>query len=121
TEKYVLREAMKGPLPRPPYEREQVAFMAAPAHSDPGEWAAMCRRASAPRGGAAIRDAGLVAERGARALLELHAGPGTTTATRVELDAIVNHLLSVQILHRHFVAADVPALARERARALGWS
>src|SRR5690606_19241101 len=39
TEKYVLREAMKGLLPRRLYEREKVAFMAPPAHSDPGKWA----------------------------------------------------------------------------------
>ncbi|HLT92795.1 MAG TPA: asparagine synthase (glutamine-hydrolyzing) [Woeseiaceae bacterium] len=121
TEKYVLREAMKGLLPRRLYEREKVAFMAPPAHSDPGKWAAMCRLASEHLGDAAIRDAGLLDERGVRELFELHEAPGTTAATRVELDAIVNHLLSVQILHRHFVAADVPALARERARALGWS
>ena len=38
-----------------------------------------------------------------------------------KLDAIINHMLGVQILHRKFVAADVPALARARAAELGWT
>ncbi|MGD9385976.1 MAG: asparagine synthase (glutamine-hydrolyzing), partial [Thioalkalispiraceae bacterium] len=41
TEKYVLREAMKGVLPKVLYEREKFAFMAPPAHTDPKKWAAM--------------------------------------------------------------------------------
>lgn len=35
TEKYVLREAMKGLLPETLYKREKFAFMAPPAHTDP--------------------------------------------------------------------------------------
>ena len=35
TEKYVLREAMKGLLPEVLYKREKFAFMAPPAHTDP--------------------------------------------------------------------------------------
>ncbi|MDV3351916.1 hypothetical protein SPB21_35505 [Leptothoe sp. ISB3NOV94-8A] len=33
---------------------------------------------------------------------------------------MINHLLSVQILHEQFIAADVPKIAQERARTLGW-
>jgi asparagine synthase (glutamine-hydrolysing) len=39
---------------------------------------------------------------------------------QVQLDALINHLLSVQLLHKHFIAADVPQLARDRAQTLGW-
>src|SRR5690606_41531387 len=45
TEKYVLREAMKGLLPERLYTREKFAFMAPPAHSNPGNWAAVLRLA----------------------------------------------------------------------------
>lgn len=37
-------------------------------------------------------------------------------AAQVQLDALLNHLLSVQHLHRQFVAADMPHKAEE----LGW-
>lgn len=120
TEKYVLREAMKGLLPQRLYEREKVAFMAPPAHADPEKWAAMQRLASEHLGSSAIREAGLLDEDGVRDIFALHEAPGTTPATQIQLDAIVNHMLSVQILHKHFVATDVPAEARRRARALGW-
>ena len=36
------------------------------------------------------------------------------------MDAVINHLLGVQMLHRMFVAADVPTQAREQADRLGW-
>lgn len=120
TEKYVLREAMRGLLPRRLYEREKVAFMAPPAHADAAKWAAMQRLAGEYLGDAAIRAAGLLDPGGVRDVFALHAAPGTTPATRTQLDAMVNHLLSVQILHKHFIATDVPREARERARAGGW-
>lgn len=120
TEKYVLREAMKGLLPERLYKREKVAFMAPPAHADLNKWAAMQRLASEHLSDAAIRDAGLLDVEGVRDIFELHEAPGTTPATQIQLDAIVNHMLSVQILHKHFIATDVPAQARERARDLGW-
>ena len=44
----------------------------------------------------------------------------TTDAERVQMDAVINHLLGVQMLHRMFVAADVPAQARKQADRLGW-
>ncbi len=120
TEKYVLREAMKGLLPETLYKREKVAFMAPPAHSDPGKWAAMQRLAREYLGDGAIHAAGLLDADGVRDIFELHEAPSTTAATQIQLDAIVNHMLSVQILHQHFVATDVPAQARARARELGW-
>jgi asparagine synthase (glutamine-hydrolysing) len=33
---------------------------------------------------------------------------------------VINHLLGVQMLHRMFVAADVPAQAEAEAERLGW-
>jgi asparagine synthase (glutamine-hydrolysing) len=120
TEKYVLREAMKGLLPDKLYKREKVAFMAPPAHMDPGKWAAMRRIADEYLDDGAIEAAGLLDAGGVRDIFELHDADSTTEATQVQLDAVINHMLSVQILHKHFVATDVPAQARARARELGW-
>lgn len=121
TEKYVLREAMKGLLPKVLYEREKFAFMAPPAHTDPQKWAAMKTLADRYLSDAAIADAGLLDAAGVRALFALHESPDTATATQVQLDAVINHLLGVQILHEQFVATDIPAQARARAAELGWA
>ena len=120
TEKYVLREAMKGLLPEVLYKREKFAFMAPPAHTDPKKWAAVQDLAARHLTPSAIADAGVLNHAGVTALLELHEAPETGTATQVQLDASINHLLGVQILHQHFIAADIPRQARETASRLGW-
>lgn len=121
TEKYVLREAMKGLLPQVLYEREKFAFMAPPAHTDPAKWAAMKALADRHLSDDAIADAGLLDRDAVRTLFALHERPDADAATQVQLDAVINHLLGVQILHEHFVAADVPTQARARAAELGWA
>jgi asparagine synthase (glutamine-hydrolysing) len=111
---------MKGLLPETLYKREKFAFMAPPAHSTPGNWAAMQRLAAEYLGKKGIEDTGLLDATGVRDVFELHESGRTTAATRVQLDAVINHMIGVQILHRHFIATDVPAQARARARELGW-
>lgn len=120
TEKYVLREAMRGLLPKVLYEREKFAFMAPPAHTDPQKWAAMKALAGNYLSPEAIRDAGLLSQSGVNTLFEMHEHPETSAATQIQLDAVINHMISVQILHKHFIATDVPAQARARAQELGW-
>jgi asparagine synthase (glutamine-hydrolysing) len=119
-EKYVLREAMRGLLPQVLYEREKFAFMAPPAHTDPKKWAAMRSLAQQYLTKEAIEQTGLLDLKGVNAMLELHEALDTPLSTKVRLDAMVNHLLGVQILYQHFIATDIPALARQRARELGW-
>ena len=68
----------------------------------------------------AIASTGLLNGTSVSALFERYRHPKTSLADRVQLDATINHLLSVQILHEHFIAADVPEIARSRARSLGW-
>jgi asparagine synthase (glutamine-hydrolysing) len=119
-EKYVLREAMQGLLPDTLYRREKFAFMAPPAHSTPGNWAAMQRLASDHLSEKSLTATGLLDPKGVREIFDLHDSERTTPATRVQLDAIINHMIGVQVLHRHFVATDVPAQARARAKELGW-
>ncbi len=42
-------------------------------------------------------------------------GSKSPDAERVRLDAMINPLLSVQMMHEHFVAKDVPTQARDFA------
>ena len=121
TEKYVLREAMKGLLPESLYKREKFAFMAPPAHTDENKWAAMKRLADDYLGDRAVNDAGLLDPQGIKDLFAVHEAPNTSAATQVQLDAVINHLIGVQVLHRKFVAGDIPSMARTRAAELGWS
>lgn len=121
TEKYVLREAMKGLLPEVLYKREKFAFMAPPAHTDPQKWNAMRSLANQYLTEQSIAEAGLLSVEGVKALFELHDDESLSAATQNKLDAVINHMLGVQVLHSHFVAADIPARAKARAKALGWS
>jgi asparagine synthase (glutamine-hydrolysing) len=120
TEKYVLREAMKGLLPETLYKREKFAFMAPPAHTDPKKWAAMRALADKYLNADAVKEAGLLDHAGVEAIFRLHESPDTTAATQIQLDAVINHMIGVQALYHHFVATDVPAQARRRAEELGW-
>ena len=120
TEKYVLREAMKGLLPKTLYEREKFAFMAPPAHTDEKKLAALRALSEDYLSTAAIESAGLLDEGGVRRLWDLYTDSGTEHSTLVQLDAVLNHSLGVQILDRHLLQADVPAQARAKAKELGW-
>ncbi|MET0050200.1 MAG: asparagine synthase (glutamine-hydrolyzing) [Candidatus Thiodiazotropha sp.] len=120
TEKYVLREAMKGLLPEVLYKREKFAFMAPPAHTDPQKWSAMRALADEYLDPSSIQDAGVLSTQGVHDLFALHDDKTLTAATQNRLDALINHLLGVQILHRHFIASDIPAQARAKAESLNW-
>ena len=93
TEKYVLREAMKGLLPESLYKREKFAFMAPPAHTDKTKWAAMRRLGDEYLNKRAIEKAGLLDTAGVQELFALLESPDTSGATQVQLDAIVNHMI----------------------------
>jgi asparagine synthase (glutamine-hydrolysing) len=121
TEKYVLREAMKGLLPDVLYKREKFAFMAPPAHTDETKWQAMTAVAEDVLSDSAIRDAGLLDTDGVTDLFKLHESNDATAATQVQLDAMINHMLGIQVMHRQFIQTDIPALAQTRAAELGWN
>ena len=120
TEKYVLREAMKGVLPKTLYEREKFAFMAPPAHTDPEKWNAMKALADEYLSDEAIENAGLLDKAGVNDLFRLHEAEETPVSTQVQLDAVINHMIGIQVLHKHFVENNVPALARAKANELNW-
>lgn len=119
-DKYILRETMRPLLPKALYERQKFAFMAPPAHTDPKKQRAMQGLAATYLSKQAIEEAGLLDHQGVQQILQRHADASTPASEQVQLDAIINHLLSVQMLHEHFVATDVPKQARDRALDLDW-
>lgn len=120
-DKFVLREAMRNLLPKALYERQKFAFMAPPSHTDMEKQKAMRALADTYLSKQAIDSAGLLDIAGVQQVLQQHESANTPDAERVRLDAIINHLLSVQMMHEHFVAKDVPSQARDRAQELGWN
>lgn len=121
TEKYVLREAMKGILPEVLYKREKFAFMAPPAHTDETKWKQMRELSEKHLSKERIEATGLLSYEGVCNMFDRHDDPNTTAAEQVQMDAVINHLMGVQTLHQHFIETDIPALAKERADALGWA
>jgi asparagine synthase (glutamine-hydrolysing) len=119
-DKYILRETMRHILPQTLYERQKFAFMAPPAHTDPVKEQAMLDLAQIYLSPAAVQEAGLLDLDGVQAIFQQHQADSTAVSQRVQLDAVINHMLSVQILHDHFVKTDVPQQARHRAAELGW-
>lgn len=120
-EKYVLKEAMKGLLPKTLYEREKFAFMAPPATINPEKWDAMMELADVHLSEGAIADAGILDPENVRLAIAEAYSHNASRARKVQLDAVINHMLCVQILHKQFIAADVPARAAQRAQQLGWT
>jgi len=121
TEKYVLREAMHGLLPETLYKRQKFAFMAPPAHTDRKKWRSLLALMEQFARREQVEEAGLLDYQGIQNLLIKHEDPEVSRETKVQLDAVVNHVLGVQMLHSHFVAEDIPGLAARRAEELGWS
>src|SRR5690606_15322352 len=120
TEKFVLREAMKGILPEVLYRREKFAFMAPPAHTDISKGEQMRKLADKHLSHDAIAHTGLLSTGGVDALFQRYRDADTELSEKVQMDAVINHLLGVQILHQQFVASDIPAMAASMARELGW-
>lgn len=121
TEKYVLREAMKGLLPETLYKREKFAFMAPPAYTDKTKWEQMKGLADSYLSKSAIESSGLLSYKGVQAIFDQHESSDISAADQVQFDAVINHMLGVQILHKHFIETDVPKQAAEKAKELGWA
>ncbi|SDE19481.1 asparagine synthase (glutamine-hydrolyzing) [Kordiimonas lacus] len=120
-EKYVLKEAMKGLLPKTLYEREKFAFMAPPATINKDKWNAMRALADEHLSESAVAESGLLDAASVQGLIAEAESDATPRARKVQLDAVINHMLGVQMLYKHFVSTDVPALAEAKAKELGWT
>ncbi len=106
-EKWVLREAMKNILPEVLYKREKFAFMAPPGHTESRKKLAVddlidnyLRERALHSAG--VFDAGRVGEflTGYRS--------DTDAVSLVRKDAILNHLLGLQVLHSQYREDIVP-------------
>lgn len=120
TEKYVLREAMKGLLPETLYKRQKFAFMAPPAHTDKKKWQSLMTLMHEFASKEKVEAAGLLDSAAIDKMIKDHENPDMDRETKVQLDAVINHVLGVQLLHHHFVEQDIPKLAQQRADELGW-
>jgi asparagine synthase (glutamine-hydrolysing) len=110
TEKWVLREAVKGVLPEVLYKREKFAFMAPPAYTDEKKLAgieALIGEYLSPR---AVNEAGLFDPRRIEGFLD-GLRRDTDPVSQTRKDAILNHLLCLQILHHRFIAGPRPGTA----------
>lgn len=108
TEKWVLREAVRGVLPKVLYEREKFAFMAPPAHTDSAKRDRardLEERFLSPD---LIREAGLFDAGNVGAFLDQYRREEDVVAL-TRSDKILNHLLGLQILHEQFVQAALTA------------
>ena len=113
--------AMMHPLlPKSLYERQKFAFMAPLSHTDINKQKAMRGLADTYLSKDAIADSSLLDSEGVNQILLRHENENTPVSQRVQLDAVINHLLSVQMMHEHSVATDITKLARDRAVELGW-
>ena len=120
-DKFILRETMRPLLPETLYKRQKFAFMAPPSHTDKVKEQAMLALADQYLSRDRIEQAGLLDADAVRSLLERHGNEATPVAERVQLDAVINHMLSVQILHENFVATNVAQQAQDEAERYGWS
>jgi len=103
-EKYVLREAVKGVLPEVLYKREKFAFMAPPAHTDESKMKEVEKLTSEYLDDQTVGEAGVCSpERVQTFLAEYRKDKDPVSLVRK--DTLLNHLLTLHILHRQFVSS----------------
>jgi asparagine synthase (glutamine-hydrolysing) len=67
-----------------------------------------------------IQNAGILDKTAVEELFRKYEHPDTPATDRVQLDALVNHVVGIQILHKQLIEQDVPALAAKQAEKLKW-
>ena len=105
TEKWILREAVKGVLPEVLYKREKFAFMAPPAHTDERKRARVQALIDDYLDEAHVADAGLMSpERTSQFVRDWRSD--TDPVSLVRKDALLNHILCLHILHRQYISRE---------------
>ncbi len=102
TEKWILREAMRPLLPDVLYKREKFAFMAPPAHTNETKKNAVKKLVNTFLSPESIRKAGVFDEFRFQYFWEEYQRD-SNPASLNRKDALLNHMLSIQILHRLFI------------------
>lgn len=103
TEKYVLREAVRGVLPEVLYKREKFAFMAPPAHTDKAKQAKLKALLDEYLSPDNVADCGLFDQGRVRSFLDGYFAD-TDPVSLTRKDTVLNHLLCLHIMHTLFVA-----------------
>ncbi len=101
-EKWVLREAVRGVLPEVLYKREKFAFMAPPAHTDAFKRAKVNALIDAHTSEERVKAAGVFDPVALRAFIDGYKCD-TDPVSLVRKDAILNHILCLQILHAQYL------------------
>lgn len=112
TEKWVLREAMKEILPTVLYEREKFAFMSPPAHTEEKKRMALKLLMDNYMDDGSIKDTGIFDEKRLTNFITAYQND-TDPVSLVRKDALINHILGLQILYKQFVTGEAilsPAL-----------
>ena len=104
TEKWVLREAMKAILPETLYKRQKFAFMAPPGHTDERKREALQKLIDNHMDRERVESAGIFdPDRIEQFIVDYKNDRDSVSLVRK--DALMNHLLCLQLLHEHFVEA----------------
>lgn len=103
-EKWVLREAVRGVLPEVLYKREKFAFMAPPAHTDEFKRSKVNALIDAYASPDKIAEAGIFDPDNLGAFIQSYKADKDPVSL-VRKDALLNHILCLQILHRKFLAS----------------
>lgn len=102
TEKWVLKEAVRDVVPNTLYEREKFAFMAPPAHTDEKKKAAIQELFDTYLSEEAIKKAGIFDLKRMQNFITAYKEE-TDSVALVRKDALINHILGLQILSDLFV------------------
>ena len=103
-EKYILREAVKGVLPEVLYKREKFAFMAPPAHTDKAKQAKVEELIGEFLSPGTVEEAGVCSPERVQSFLDDYRAD-TDSTSLVRKDTLLNHLLTLHILHKQFIAS----------------
>lgn len=104
-EKWVLREAVRGVLPEVLYRREKFAFMAPPAHTDEKKKARVSSLIETYLNPDEVTEAGVLDPARITSFVDgYRTDRDPVSLTRK--DALLNHLLCLQILHAHLIRGD---------------
>ena len=94
--------------------------MAPPSHADKDNLSSMQEIVNEFLSPERIREFGILDETEVNNLLNKFFSSELDASEKVQLDAIINHLLSVQILYKIFIIEDIPYKAQKMADNLGW-
>ncbi len=101
-EKWVLREAMKNLLPEVLYKREKFAFMAPPGHTEIKKQQAVDRLIQDQLNPNEVERTGIFDKKRIQTFVDEYKRD-TDSVSLTRKDALLNHLLCLQILHQQYM------------------